>query len=135
MIRVFADTFLYLALYNPKDGAHERACDLAAGSEVAFVTTEFVLIEVADALSAPKDRMKAAGLLRSIRNDSATQILPLSSSLFEEGLRLFSSRADKAWSLTDCTSFVVMEREGLLDAATGDLHFEQAGFHALLKGS
>lgn len=41
--------------------------------------------------------------------------------------------SDKDWSLTDCTSFVVMEAEGLKDALTGERHFEQAGFNALLK--
>jgi predicted nucleic acid-binding protein len=28
---------------------------------------------------------------------------------------------------------VVMEREALTDALTADRHFEQAGFHALLR--
>ena len=46
---------------------------------------------------------------------------------------LFHARLDKEWSLTDCISFVVMQREGITDALTGDHHFEQAGFTALLK--
>lgn len=41
--------------------------------------------------------------------------------------------SDKDWLLTGCTSFVVMEAEGLKDAFTGDRHFEQGGFSALLK--
>ena len=32
----------------------------------------------------------------------------------------------------DCISFVVMQDEGLTEALTGDGHFEQAGFKALL---
>jgi len=48
-------------------------------------------------------------------------------------LTLYGNRADKAWSLTDCISFAVMAEEGLSDGLTGDRHFEQAGFHALLK--
>ena len=53
--------------------------------------------------------------------------------LFHAGLELYLARPDKDWSLTDCISFVVMEREGITDALTGDKHFEQAGFVALLK--
>lgn len=40
---------------------------------------------------------------------------------------------DKQWSLTDCLSFVVMQEQGLTEALTGDHHFEQVGFVALLK--
>jgi predicted nucleic acid-binding protein len=40
---------------------------------------------------------------------------------------------DKNWSFTDCISFIVMEQEGLIDALTGDHHFEQAGFNALFN--
>jgi predicted nucleic acid-binding protein len=34
--------------------------------------------------------------------------------------------------MTDCISFVVMSDERLNEALTGDRHFEQAGFTALL---
>jgi predicted nucleic acid-binding protein len=47
---------------------------------------------------------------------------------------LFARRPDKSWSLTDCISFVVMADRGLTEALTGDRHFEQAGFRALLRG-
>jgi hypothetical protein len=46
---------------------------------------------------------------------------------------LYRQRADKDWSLTDCISFVVMRQRGLTEALTGDHHFEQAGFVALLR--
>ena len=35
--------------------------------------------------------------------------------------------------LTDCISFVLMSEEGIAEALTGDHHFEQAGFTALLR--
>jgi hypothetical protein len=35
--------------------------------------------------------------------------------------------------LADCLSFVVMRERGLAAALTGDRHFVQAGFTALLK--
>ena len=51
----------------------------------------------------------------------------------QEGIDLYHARPDKEWSLTDGISFVDMQREGITDALTGERHFEQAGFVALLK--
>jgi predicted nucleic acid-binding protein len=47
-------------------------------------------------------------------------IVPGERSLLDEGFRLYSQRPDKDWSLTDCISFVVMQREGITEALTGD---------------
>lgn len=62
-------------------------------------------------------------------------IVPATQELFDRGFAIYSSRPDKAWSLTDCISFVVMEEHGLTEALTGDCHFEQAGFVALLASA
>ncbi|MBA3483059.1 MAG: type II toxin-antitoxin system VapC family toxin [Pirellulales bacterium] len=61
------------------------------------------------------------------------EIVPASAGLFNQGMVLFDSRADKEWSLTDCTSFVIMQERKITDALTADHHFAQAGFTALLS--
>ena len=48
------------------------------------------------------------------------------------GLSLYEKRLDKDWGLTDCISFVVIQREEIIEAFTSDKHFEQAGFVGLL---
>ena len=50
-----------------------------------------------------------------------------------EAWRLCQSRPDKAWSLVDASSFVIMKQLGIQTALTTDRHFEQAGFIRLLK--
>jgi len=60
-------------------------------------------------------------------------IVPPSEGLFGEGVAFYSRYQDKDWSLTDCISFLVMRKFGAREALTGDRHFEQAGFRALLK--
>jgi predicted nucleic acid-binding protein len=37
------------------------------------------------------------------------------------------------WGLVDCISFIVMQNRGITDALTADIHFQQAGFRALLR--
>jgi predicted nucleic acid-binding protein len=71
--------------------------------------------------------------LEFLRSHPKAFIVPTTDELFERGVRLYGSRPDKRWSLTDCISFVVMDEHRIADALTGDHDFEQAGFVALLK--
>ncbi len=128
----FADTFYYLALANPSDDAHGRAKAITPGLRRGVVTTEFVLVEVGNAMASPAARNSFLRLLRAQRSGRAVQIIPASSQLLERGVSLFEERPDKDWSVTDCISFVVMREHDLSDALTADHHFEQAGFRALL---
>jgi len=54
------------------------------------------------------------------------------SALLQHGLDLFASRPGKDWSLTDCTSFTVMQENEVFLALSSDHHFEQAGFRPVL---
>ncbi len=130
---VFADTFYYLALVNPHDEAHARSVATARAQTIRIITTAWVLVELAGTLSKPPSRAVFANVYHSLRADALTEIVPADPALLDAGLDLFLRRPDKAWSLTDCISFVVMERQYLKDALTHDHHFEQAGFVALLK--
>jgi len=129
---VFADRFYYLALVNPRDTAHARAADFARRSSFPVVTIAWVIQEMADGLAAPPTRLAFLRLLASLQADSQTTIVDVDVGLWSRGLDLYRARPDKAWSLTDCTSFVVMQDRGLTEALTGDRHFEQAGFTMLL---
>ena len=57
-VAVFADTFHFLALLNSSDAAHVRAIEASCVAGREFVTTEFVLLELADALAHPRDRVE-----------------------------------------------------------------------------
>lgn len=72
-------------------------------------------------------------ILREPRADDRVSIVPMDQELFDRGVALYGERLDKEWSVTDCISFIVMREQGVTDALTGDHHFEQVGFTALLK--
>jgi predicted nucleic acid-binding protein len=92
-----------------------------------------VLTEVADGLCRPPSRSGFLELWDRLSGNPRVRIEPVTDDVFNAGVELYRRRPDKPWSLTDCISFVVMEREGLTEALTGDHDFEQAGFVALLK--
>jgi predicted nucleic acid-binding protein len=134
MRTVFADSFFYFALVNPNDPAHAKATAFTQGYTGRTVTTRCVLTELADGWSKPASRRAVfPQMLADLRASVATIIVPTTDQLWQEGVDLYERRPDKEWSLTDCISFVVMQREGITEALTGDKHFQQAGFVALLK--
>jgi predicted nucleic acid-binding protein len=130
---VFADTGFFLALINPRDQYHSVAAGLNSRLSAPLVTTAWVLLEFANAISASRARGQFERVLNRLSSEPDATIIGPEPDLFDRGCQLYISRPDKEWSLTDCTSFVVMEREGLTDALTADRHFEQAGFHPLLR--
>jgi predicted nucleic acid-binding protein len=129
----FADSFYFLALFNPGDAAHERAVGASETLQGMLVTTDWVLAEVADALCDSLNRNDCVAMINDLRQSSRVKIISASRDLFDKGWQLYSQRPDKDWSLTDCISFVVMSDGGLVEALTGDHHFEQSGFLALLR--
>jgi predicted nucleic acid-binding protein len=134
MSDVFADTYYFVALVNRKgDEARARAMDATRMRNGRLVTTGWILTELANTLSEPRHRQLFLNILATLQGDTQTSIIQPDAPLFEQGIALFAARPDKEWSLTDCISFIVMQREGITEALTGDRHFEQAGFVALLK--
>lgn len=130
---IFADTGFLLATLDPRDGLHAAARSWAAKVRGRVVVTEHLLWETLNFVSATLNRSKGELLVRGILTSPHFEVLPADPELYERGLDLYARRPDKAWSLTDCISFVVMGERGLAEAPTGDHHFEQAGFRALLR--
>jgi uncharacterized protein len=133
MTPVFADTYFFIAIINPRDAGHAAALEVASRCIGPIVTTAWVLTELADGLARTADRGLYQLILDDLRQDPQATVIPPSQELLDRGQQLYFARADKQWSLTDCISFVVMEELGITEALTADHHFEQAGFVALLK--
>ena len=138
MKEVFADTGYWLALLLPKDDLHNQAKRLTTElRDRQIVTSEMIFTEVLNSLSKQKEytRQKASKLIQQARPSLGIIVILQTSELFENALALYINRLDKAWSLTDCTSFWIMEQRGIQKALAYDKHFEQAGFLALLRDS
>jgi predicted nucleic acid-binding protein len=105
---VFVDTVAWIALLNRSDALRPRTLEVMATlrqQKAHLVTTELVLLEVADALSAPRFRAQVVAFVDGLRQSGVTQIIPGGQDLLDAGWELYRRRPDKEWGLTDCTSF------------------------------
>lgn len=134
---VFLDTAYVYALVNTRDQWHAQAVLWQRRLESerrAIVTTQLVLIEIADGLAAVKYRSHAARIIGTLQSSGFVEVVRFDPRLFADAFDLYSQRQDKDWGFTDCSSFIVMRERGLSEALTVDEHFQQAGFRALLLG-
>jgi hypothetical protein len=130
---VFADAFYFVARLNRRDQHHARVLQFSRDFRAQLLTSDWVLMEVADALAESECRGRVREFILHLRRMAACEIVPASRELLDRALDLYHQHADKEWTLTDCVSFVIMRERNVTDALTGDRHFEQAGFIALLK--
>jgi predicted nucleic acid-binding protein len=130
-VKVFADTFYWIALTDSTDAAHKRARQVNDD----LVTTDEVLTEYLNFFSASEESMRREIVLavEEILRDPGVTLIPQSRETFLAGLSLFRARADKGYSLTDCISMRTMQRLGLTNVLTNDRHFEQEGFRAIFR--
>jgi len=74
---------------------------------------------------------KALEIGERLLSSASVGLVHVDEALFEAGWSYFRTRSDKRYSLTDCISFVLMEREAIRTALAFDQHFIQAGFKTL----
>lgn len=135
MATYFADTSFWIGLSSKRDQHHHRAVawnQFVIRTRSTVVTTEAVLLEWLNALSDVSTRRIAAESYLRVRADARIEVVPLEAELMGSAIQLYRGRPDKNWSLTDCMSFLVMERRGVTEALTRDRDFEQAGLKAMM---
>jgi predicted nucleic acid-binding protein len=79
----FADTFFFLAFLNPRDAWHDEAVAQMERYAGQMVTTEWVLVELADAMSDPRDRRACAEFIQTLKTDPDVRIELSSPVLFD----------------------------------------------------
>ncbi|HEX2120079.1 MAG TPA: PIN domain-containing protein [Thermoanaerobaculia bacterium] len=129
----FVDSWYFIAALDPFDSHHAAALRLDAKfiRRRRVVTHDGVLSEVLTHFSdeGSRARQLVASAVRQVIADHI--VIPGTRELFERALDLYERRSDKAYSLVDCMSMVVMRDRGIEHVLTNDHHFRQEGFTVL----
>ncbi len=78
-------------------------------------------------------RKSVLAFVTDLQESSDVEVVYVNERLHRAALRLLQKRLDKAWTLCDAVSFVLMRELKIEEALTTDHHFDQAGFARLLN--
>lgn len=131
MNRVFVDTSGWMMLADEGDPLHAAATGfreqwMATGGE--FVTTDYVADETLTLVRVRLGIDAAERWWQTVEGSPRVRWEIIRSDRAARARAWFFRWRDHAYSLTDCTSFVVMQELRLRRALTGDHHFATAGF-------
>ena len=132
MAEYFVDTWFVIATFDRFDSAHRsmRRLEITLRDQT-LVTHDGVFMEFLAFVSAYGAVHRAAAV-RLVRNAMRHwMVLPADRPLVLRALTLYGDRLDKAYSLVDCMSMVIMRERGITHAITNDHHFVQEGFTLL----
>lgn len=129
---IFIDTGAFFASKVENDVNHVSAREVERAIQQEqygqMFTTNYIFDELMTLLALRIPRLEVIRIGNAIKASSSIHIIWIHKALEEEAWNYFQTHHDKAFSFTDCTSFVVMNALGIHMAFTYDHHFEQAGF-------
>lgn len=127
MDAIFVDTSAYYAIFDKSDKNHARAVTFLKTNVLPLVTTNLVVIETINLANARRGHEDAVKIGRKFYDEDLATIINISPEDEKRAWQIFKKYSDKKFSLTDCTSFSVMERLKIKQAFAFDIHFTQYG--------
>jgi predicted nucleic acid-binding protein len=134
MRSVFLDTGYIIALEAADDQRHNIALTHWQNTTSflpRLVTTSYIFNEVVTFFNNRNQHIKAVEVGNRLLRSRSVSFIHVDDALFYDAWQYFEKHADKDYSMTDCVSFVLMNKLGINHAFAFDKHFVQAGFKKL----
>lgn len=134
MTWILADTSALVGLFLRDDEWHPAAKEVLSDLQSAgrrLLATSDVFDETVTAIRRWAGYRASIHAGEAMRTSRLLSLVPVDESAREAAWALFRKLNDPRLSLTDCTSFAVMERFGLKEAFTFDARFRRAGYDVL----
>ena len=127
---IFVDTGFWIALIDKRDTYHLSAKSTLESllKYYSVYLSDFVLFETITYLNCSIRRHDLAVRFLKKAKQPTLAMLVVDEIIKDEALNLFEKYSDKDLSVTDCTSFVLMNHQNIQKYAGFDDHFLQMGF-------
>jgi uncharacterized protein len=124
---VFVDSGAWFATIDTTDEHYGKASShlrLLIDHKARLATSNFVVNETAMLLARKVSKERAIAFVAATCNDPSVQVLPVDWGTQQQAYRLFEKYAGQDFSITDCTTFVLMKAYKIKRAFAFDRHFD-----------
>jgi len=132
-LKIFIDTSALIAYYNADDRHHGEAAEVMDRIKsgdiplTRFYISDYIFDETVTFMECVlKSHQLAWEVGEALLQSPFTTTLRIDEEVFKEAWIRFGEM--QGVSFTDCSSFVVMERNGITHTFTFDKHFKEIGF-------
>ena len=124
------DTSGLLCFHHAAEPQHDAAVTFLQSAPLC-ITHSYVLAEfVALAAARRLPRQAALRFVAELQDNPLVEVVYVDEVLHREAFELLQQRLDKAWTLCDAVSFVLMRQRGIAEALTTDSHFRTGWLQA-----
>jgi predicted nucleic acid-binding protein len=134
MVPVFVDTGGWIAMAVSRDQYHQQAAFYYQGlsrNKVPLLTSNYVLTETYTRIRYDDGHGKATrfhSLIQQAVGAGRLRLEWVTPTIHQEAWNIFQDYEDQAFSLVDCTSFVIARKAGVTECFSFDEHFNTMGF-------
>jgi len=125
---IFVDTSALYAFFNVKAPEHKKIKSFLNDFKEKVFITNYIFDEIITLVNAKAGHEKAVFVGDILLKSPQVEKIWITPSDERQAWELFVARKDKAYSFTDCTSFVVLKRIKISKCLSLDGHFKQEGF-------
>ena len=125
---IFVDTSAWFARCAARDVHHASARSFHQANRAPLVTTDYVVDETLTLFKCRGNQELAFRIGPKLLGGLLAELVHVTADDVAAAWQVFELHRDKAWSFTDCVSYVVMKRLAIGEALAFDDHFRQFGF-------
>lgn len=125
--KVFIDSAAFYALADKDDQHHGNAHHYlrsAVQKRTRFITSNWVINETVMLIARSISKNAALRFLDASTTNPVIEIIRINEAVENEALEIFRKYKDQDFSITDCSSFVLMKNMGCSHCFTFDSHFK-----------
>ncbi len=124
-MKVFVDTSAWLALYDRSDQHHHAALTVSErlkGQRAHLIFSDLILAESLTLVRYRMGHAWAVRLGRALLESQVAEMVSVDQGICRRSWDIFKQYDDKDFSVTDCSSFAMMEQRGVRTAFAFDRH-------------